>query len=52
MSNHNIFKRKRDRILLEVMIVMVDQEVIMIYYDTLLEKLDDAKRATYFLEDR
>ena len=27
---------------------MVSQEVIMIYYDSLLEELDDAKRATYF----
>ncbi len=31
---------------------MVNQEVIMIYYDNLLEELDDVKRATYFLEDR
>lgn len=31
---------------------MVDQEVIMIYYDNLLEELEDVKRATYFLEDR
>ncbi len=31
---------------------MVDQEVIMIYYDDLLETLEEVKRATYFLEDR
>ncbi len=31
---------------------MVNQEIVMIYYDDLLETLEDVKRATYFLEDR
>lgn len=41
--------RKSDRISLEVNL-MKDQEIVMIYYDNLLEDIDYLKRATYLLE--
>ena len=41
--------RKSDRISLEVNL-MKDQEIVMIYYDNLLEDIDCLKRATYLLE--
>lgn len=40
--------RKSDRISLEVNL-MKDQEIVMIYYDNLLEDIDYLKRATYLL---
>ena len=41
--------RKSDRISLEVNL-MKDQEIVMIYYDNLLEDIDYLKRATYLLK--